>query len=99
MLRLYDELLTLRDDTIVRLNRLVAFAEVHGAAAALLELEGLEASAPLRAFLPFQAVRAGLLARLDRRSEAAEAYRAALALGPGEAERLWLSARLSEVED
>lgn len=99
VLRLYDELLTLRDDPIVRLNRLVAFAEVHGATAALLELEGLEASAPLRAFLPFQAVRAGLLARSDRRTEAAEAYRAALALGPGEAERLWLSARLSEVED
>ena len=39
VLSLYDALLVRRDDPVVRLNRLVAVAEVHGVESALSELE------------------------------------------------------------
>jgi RNA polymerase sigma-70 factor (ECF subfamily) len=43
------------------------------------------------------ATRADLLRRLDRRAEAALAYREALALAPTEVERRYLTGRLAEV--
>jgi RNA polymerase sigma-70 factor (ECF subfamily) len=89
ILALYDELLTVRDDAIVRLNRAVALAEVRGVDAALTEIRAL-ADQPLSDFLPYHAVRADLLCRADRRDEARIAYDAALALVPTSAERLWL---------
>ncbi len=92
VLRLYDALLVWRDDAVVRLNRAVALAEVAGPAAALAQVEGLN-PAGLTAFGPFHAVRADLLARLDRPGAAREAYDRALALDPGPAERLWLQRR------
>lgn len=98
VLLLYDELLALRDDVVVRLNRLVALAEVAGAQVALKELDRMEGGAPLQAFLPFQAVRAGLLNRAGRAAEADEAYATALALGPGSAEAAWLARRRAELD-
>ena len=98
ILRLYDALLRERGDTIVRLNRLVALAEVAGVPAALGELEALEAGPALLSVLPYQALRADLLRRAGRREEAADAYRVALALGPGPAEMIWLRVRLGETE-
>jgi RNA polymerase sigma-70 factor, ECF subfamily len=92
VLTLYDALLNHRDDAIVRLNRAVALAEVAGPAAALEEIEALNAHV-LAAFLPYHAARADLLRRLGRRDEAAAAYDAALALDPASAERLWLIRR------
>ena len=92
VLRLYDAMLTLRDDAVVRLNRAVALAEVEGAESALAEVEALDARG-LDGFLPYQAVRADLLRRCGRGSESVLAYSAALALGPGPAERLWLERR------
>jgi RNA polymerase sigma-70 factor, ECF subfamily len=91
VLALYDLLLVLRDDAIVRLNRAVAVAEVLGAEAAASELEGLEAE--MQGFLPYHAVQADIARRLGRFSEARAAYDAALTLGPGPAERLWLMRR------
>ena len=94
---LYDSLLAVRDDAIVRLNRAVALAEVQGTGAALAEVEAL--TAPVEDFLPFHAVRADLLRRAGRRDEARSAYDAALALVTTSAERLWLErqrATLSE---
>jgi RNA polymerase sigma-70 factor (ECF subfamily) len=88
----YDGLLMLRDDVVVRLNRLVALAEVVGVGAALSELNRLPAER-LRVFLPYHALRADLLRRAARPVEAAEAYDAALALEPGPAEALWLKRR------
>ena len=89
---LYDRLLALRDDPIVRLNRAVALAEVSGAETALAEIEGL--SAPqLQAFLPYHAVRADLLRRAGRNDEARTAYSAALSLGPTTAEAAWLESQ------
>jgi RNA polymerase sigma-70 factor (ECF subfamily) len=89
VLALYDVLLTYRDDPIVRLNRAVALAEVVGVGDALREVEALRPAA-LDNFLPYHAVRADLLRRSGRNDQARAAYDAALALGPGPAERLWL---------
>jgi RNA polymerase sigma-70 factor (ECF subfamily) len=89
ILALYDELLKVRDDAIVRLNRAVALAEVEGVAAGLAEIEALAAQ-PFDDFLPYHAVRADLLRRAGRNDEARIAYDAALALVATSAERLWL---------
>lgn len=89
ILRLYDALLTLRDDPVIRTNRAVALSEVEGPATALLQLD----AAAARGWLPFHVARAELLARLGRMTEAAAEYDAALALGPSRAEALFLERR------
>ncbi len=96
ILALYDSLLALRDDPIVRLNRAVALAEVAGPAASIEEVDALSSPA-LAGFLPYHAVRADLLARLELREAACEAYDTALALDPERAERLWLEGRRASV--
>jgi RNA polymerase sigma-70 factor (ECF subfamily) len=92
ILSLYDRLLTLRDDPVVRINRLVALAKVRGAPAALAELDQLPAER-LAGFLPFHALRADLLCECGRGEEARQAFDAALALGPAPAEAKWLQRR------
>jgi RNA polymerase sigma-70 factor (ECF subfamily) len=94
VLALYDALLEHRDDAIVRLNRAVALSEVRGPLLALAEVEALDPGV-LGAFLPYHALRADLLRRLGRTGDALAAYEAALALGPGTAERLWLERQRS----
>ena len=90
VLSLYDRLVELRDDPIVRLNRAVALAEVAGAAAALCEVEAL-ASPSLEDFLPYHAVRADLLAHTGQVQAARAAYDRAFGLEPNTAERRWLA--------
>jgi len=92
ILTIYDALLALRDDAVIRLNRAVALAEVRGAGEALEAVDALDLPG-LADFLPYHAVRADLLARLGLSTAAREAYDAALRLGPERAERLWLEAR------
>ena len=89
VLKLYDALLSVRDDVIVRLNRAVAIAEVVSPRAALDEVDGLDRSS-LESFAPYHAVRADLLARVGRVDDARAAYDKVLALSPPPAERLWL---------
>jgi len=89
ILGLYDALLTLRDDPVVRTNRAVALAEVEGPAAALTALDG----APTPDWLPWRAARADLLARLGQGEAAVAEYDAALSLGPSAAETLFLKRR------
>jgi RNA polymerase sigma-70 factor (ECF subfamily) len=89
VLALYDELLHHRDDAVVRLNRIVAVAQVCGAPAALIEFDAL-ASASLQDFAPYHAVRADLLSKVGRPAEACAAYDAALARITTTAEREWL---------
>jgi len=89
VLALYDAILRLRDDSVVRINRAVALAEVVGAESALNEIQALDARA-LAEFPPFHAVRADLLRRLGRTEDARAAYLRVLALDPAPAERLWL---------
>lgn len=89
VLAIYDQLLKHRDDSVVRLNRAVALAEVAGPAIALEEIESLD-RAQLERFAPYHAVRADLLARVSALDDADAAYLAALALDPPPAERIWL---------
>jgi len=93
VLGLYDRLLVVRDDPVVRLNRAVAVAHVVGDNEALAEIASLDAIR-LASFPPFQAVRAELCARSGRMAEARAAYEALLALNPSAAERLWLWRKL-----
>ena len=92
ILTIYDALLAVRDDVVIRLNRAVALAEVRGAEEALDEVDALDLPG-LADFLPYHAVRADLLARLGLNDAAAQAYDAALALQPEIAERRWLERR------
>jgi RNA polymerase sigma-70 factor (ECF subfamily) len=96
ILALYDHLLALTPTPVVALHRAVAFAEVHGPAAALPLVDALPG---LDRHYMFHAVRADLLARLDRRPEAAAAYRAAESRTDNPAERRFLAARRATLTD
>jgi RNA polymerase sigma-70 factor (ECF subfamily) len=62
-------------------------------------VDQLERSGDLAGYHLLPATRADLLRRLGRRSEAADAYRAAIELAPTEAERQYLTRRLAELND
>jgi RNA polymerase sigma-70 factor (ECF subfamily) len=89
ILGLYDALLAVRNDPVVRTNRAVALAEASGPAAALAELDVVDATG----WLPWHAARADMLARLGRHAEAVADYDAALSLTPNRAEALFLKRR------
>lgn len=89
ILRLYDQLQALAPSPVVALNRAVALAEVRGPAEALAVVDSLA----LDGYHPFHAVRADLLRRLGRPSEAAAAYDAARARTDNAAERAFLEHR------
>ena len=86
IVRLYDQLLAIAPNPVVALNRAVAVAEVHGPRAALALLEDLG----LENYYLFHAIRADLLVRLDRKSEAEDAYARAIELTTNVAERAFL---------
>ena len=92
IVRLYDQLLGFAPTPVVALNRAIAVAEAEGAAPALALVDELD----LDGYYLFHATRAELLDRLDRRAEAAAAYRRALALTDNEAERAHIELRLAE---
>jgi RNA polymerase sigma-70 factor (ECF subfamily) len=97
VLELYDELLRRWPSPVVALNRCVAVLMVHGAQAALDEVDALDASGRLAEYRYLPATRADLLRRLERFSDAADAYRSALALADNDLERAFLAGRLNEV--
>ena len=86
ILQLYDQLAVLAPSPVVALNRAVAVAEVEGPDAALTLVDGLG----LRDYHMFHAIRADLLRRLGRSSEAVLAYDAAIARTENAAERDFL---------
>ena len=94
VLALYDQLLAQTPTPIVALNRAVAVAEVHGPAAALAAVEGLE----LPGYHLLPATRADLLARLGRSTEARAAYDEAIALAGNQTERAFLEARRAALD-
>jgi RNA polymerase sigma-70 factor (ECF subfamily) len=94
ILALYDQLLALSTSPVVRLNRAVAIAKVHGPAAALDAIAGLEADPRLRQYHLLMSVRGQLLLDLRRNGEAAEAFTAALAHTRNEPERRFLRRRI-----
>ncbi|GIF51569.1 RNA polymerase sigma-70 factor (ECF subfamily) [Asanoa ferruginea] len=95
---LYDVLRTVAPSPLVDLNRAVAVAMVDGPAAGLELLDELVADRHLAAYHLLPAARADLLRRLGRTAEAAEAYRAALALVGNEPERAYLARRLESLD-
>lgn len=90
---LYDNLQRLEPTPIVALNRAVAYAMAEGPERGLTLLAGIE----LPGYHLLPAARADLLRRLERRSEAAAAYREALGLEMNAGDRAFLERRLSEV--
>ena len=86
ILALYDQLMALSPSPVVALNRAVAVAEVEGPDAALRLVDALD----LGGYHLFHAIRADLLRRLGRPSEAAQAYEAAIACTDNAAERAFL---------
>lgn len=89
ILQLYDQLLAMTAGPVVALNRAVAVAEVEGPAAALALLDALD----LGHYHLFHAIRADLLGRLGRTTEAAVAYDAAITGSRNATERDFLERR------
>jgi RNA polymerase sigma-70 factor (ECF subfamily) len=94
---LYRVLVRIVPSPVVKLNQAVAVAMAEGPAYGLELVDALHASGELAGYHLLPATRADLLRRLDRRAEAADAYREALDLAPVEAERRYLAARLAEI--
>ncbi|MDA0182015.1 sigma-70 family RNA polymerase sigma factor [Solirubrobacter phytolaccae] len=93
--RVADLYARLPHSPVVELNRAVAIAEAGDVPAALAIVDALE----LEHYRYLHSTRAELLRRLDRPTEAAAAYRRALALDPPDAERRLLADRLDGLDD
>ena len=91
---LYGLLAVLDPSPVVELNRAVAIAMADGLERGLALLETIQ----LPGYHLLPAARADLLRRMGRRAEAAESYRAALALVTNDTERRFLERRLREVD-
>lgn len=98
VLALYDDLMDIAPSGVVALNRAVAVARVHGAAAAIAELEPLRDDAALQRYFPYAAVMGGLWRELGRSEEAADWYRRALLLAANAAERRFVEKRLAQCD-
>jgi RNA polymerase sigma-70 factor (ECF subfamily) len=94
---LYRILAEMTPSPVVELNRAVAIAMADGPAAGLALVERLIAAGQLASYPYLHSARADLLRRLDRREEAAAAYRTALELTANEPERAFLERRLREL--
>ncbi|MGH0029663.1 MAG: RNA polymerase sigma factor [Myxococcota bacterium] len=97
ILALYTALERCAPSPVVTLNRAVALSMTDGPEPALALIEGAALANALDAYQPFHATRADLLRRCGRASEAALAYRTAIALSGTEAERRFLERRLARL--
>jgi RNA polymerase sigma-70 factor, ECF subfamily len=97
ILTLYTELQRIWPSPVVALNRAVVVAMVNGPAAALAEVEALEADGRLAGYHYLPATKADLLRRLGRDAEAADAYQAALAMTGNAAEQEFMTERVSQM--
>jgi len=86
ILALYDQLMAVAPTPVVALNRAVAVAETQGPEAALALVEALD----LGSYHVYHAIRAALLRRLGRTTEAADAYDQAAARTSNAAEQAYL---------
>jgi RNA polymerase sigma-70 factor, ECF subfamily len=93
----YSALRAIRPSPVVDLNRAVAVAMADGPAAGLELIDVIAAGGELRDYYLMWSARADLLRRLERWSEAAESYRAALARVGSAPERRFLRRRLEEM--
>jgi RNA polymerase sigma-70 factor (ECF subfamily) len=90
---LYGELSSLTESPVVELSRAVAVAETEGPEAGLDIIDRLA----LEEYSYLHSTRGELLRRLGRTDEAREAFRRALALVHGDAERRLLEQRLADL--
>jgi RNA polymerase sigma-70 factor (ECF subfamily) len=96
---LYGELERVAPSPVVALNRAAALAMADGPAVGLAAVDAAGADGVLDDYHLFHSARADMLRRLDRRDEAATAYRRALDLAGNTAERAFLTARLESLEE
>jgi RNA polymerase sigma-70 factor (ECF subfamily) len=94
---IYERLARMVPSAVVKLNWSVAVAMAEGPAVGLEIVQALHDSGELAGYYLLPATRADLFRRLDRRVEAAAAYREAIDLAATDAERRYLSRRLAEV--
>ena len=80
VIQLYDALLALSGSPVVAINRALAIAETHGAAAALEAMQAIAGDARLTEYQPYWAARAELLAKTGAHAEARHAYEIAIGL-------------------
>jgi len=90
VVQLYDALFSIAGSPVVAINRALAIAEVHGAAAGL---EAMPNGGRLAEYQPYWAARAALLARTGANDEAQHAYDMAIGLERDPAVRLFLQRR------
>ncbi len=95
LLRAWDELADLDGSPVIALNRAIAWGMWKGPDEGLAAVERV--AAPLDGYYLVPAARADFLRRLGRTADAADQYRAALALAPTGPERRYLSRRLAEL--
>ena len=95
---LYGSLIRMSPSPVVELNLAVAVAMRDGPATGLAMMDGLATAGALDEYPYLHAARADLLRRLERWSEAANAYRRALELTTNGPERTFLTERLASVE-
>jgi RNA polymerase sigma-70 factor (ECF subfamily) len=93
IVQLYDALAVLTGSPVVAINRAVALAETHGAAAGLAALDAVGTDPRLADYQPYWAARAGLLARSGARAAADAAYHRAIGLEADPAVRHFLQRR------
>jgi RNA polymerase sigma-70 factor (ECF subfamily) len=94
IVELYDQMLALAPNPVAALNRAVAVGELEGPEAALELLDRLD----LDGYHLFHAIRADLLRRQGRDSEAVAAYEAAIARTDNQREREFLIRRRDAVK-
>ena len=91
--------MTLEPSPVVELNLAVAVAMAEGPAVGLAMIDGLAADGTLDEYPYLHAARADLLRRLDRRTEAAMAYRRAADLTTNLTEQAFLERRLVSLSE
>jgi RNA polymerase sigma-70 factor (ECF subfamily) len=94
---LYEELMRTTSSPVVALNHAAAVAMAEGFERGLSLIESAPAKRDLDNYYLYHASRADLLRRLDRKEEAAEAYRQALSLTTNTVEQNYIRRRLREL--
>jgi RNA polymerase sigma-70 factor (ECF subfamily) len=95
---LYGRLLELTPSPVIALNQAVAVAMSGSIDHGLKQIDQLGQSGELDQYYLFHAARADLLRRLNRRTEAAAAYRTAAGLASNQVEIDFLNRRLQDLE-
>jgi RNA polymerase sigma-70 factor (ECF subfamily) len=94
---LYDALVHLTRSPVATINRAIAMAELEGAKAGVLALDGVSSDPRIQSYQPYWAARANLLARTGAMDEARRAYEIAIGLESDPAVREYLQERSDEL--